>query len=179
MKQIAYLAVASALVLAGCVGTFASEAPASGDGSGDGSGGEPSPGNLTLEVVDLEAEWTPPASIEVTATVNGSLTEDGEPVGEETVRGVGTLFAHPWGESGATQPVEVRQGTFDVLTDSAGDFSTSGGSPFHFSPYPPPVAQPHCTTAWFEVWGVAGRNDTVPYVEDRTESHEICTQSYP
>lgn len=183
MKQIAWLAVASALVLTGCVGTFASEAPTSGSTSGNGSDGQQATENLTIEVGDLEARWTTPANIEVTATVNGTVTEDGEPVAEETVRGVGTLFVYPWGPclggGACPQSIEARQDNFDVLTWSDGNFSTLGGSPFYFSPFPPPVARPHCTYAQFQVWGVAGRNDTVPYAEDKTEWKEICTQSHP
>lgn len=180
MKHVAYLAVASALVLAGCVGTFTSEAPASESGAGDSSDGEPSPGNLTIEVVDLKAEWTPPASIEVTATVNGTLTRNGQPVDGGSVRGVGTLVAQRWcyGLCSQTDAFYGRRDVIDVRTRPDGTFSIQAG-PFDYSPYPPPVAQPYCTGAWFEVWAVAGRNDTVPYAEDRTEIQWICTQSYP
>lgn len=158
------------------MGSQIDDSAQSGAGSSDGDGVT---GNLTIQVVSIDARWRMSGEIQVFIKINGSLTRNGSPVQDERIRGAGTLQIHPWGPClGGCPPVHLFKDPFLSSTGSDGEF-LAGLGPYQFGPQPPPVGQPHCTQAWSRAWGIAGANDTVPYAEDKFPKTEVCTQSYP
>lgn len=179
------LSLAIALVTMGCVGVAVSDStiPQS-EGSGEAAAnGTTSHRNLTVAVVDANATWTP-GTIEVTVQINGSLSQDGEPVAYESVGGVVNVTArHCWTCSTAPPDAtkEVKR-VYQERTSEEGRFSTWLG-PFEYDasylPVAPPAVWPHCSKTEIWAWGIVGWTSSEAPRDTDHVWKDLCTQTYP
>lgn len=174
--------VVVSLALAGCVGWVANTRTAPSDADTNGSGTGPAE-NLTLEIVDWDARWSP-GEVTVTVHVNGTVTDGGDPVAHRRVVGtVNVTTFPPWfcrsGSACPETPVD-QWGVYDTETLGDGTFSAEADAQFNAT-YVPPIGDPYCRSIGIWAWGKAGswQNQSVPDDTDLVDRATACTQSYP
>lgn len=202
MKEVCSVIVVAALLLAGCTSIVASpsseEATGSGgnatdaEASGNGTATQTSM-NLTVEVVGANATWrVAPMDylpwnvtvVEVFVDINGTVTEDGDPVDGESVAGETAMRAGvPWGGclGGCTtgeRPHHTRRASYEATTGADGNFSASAGPVYFPAQIVPPLLYPDCEATEIEASGsLADGNETAPSDQDLVEMG-VCTQRY-
>lgn len=177
------LSVTALLVTTGCFGVLVPDTPPSvTNGEGDTLAGRSSSGrNLTVEIVEAEATWSP-GKVEVTARVNGTLLDDGEPLEGRIVGGVVNVTASECFGACQHGPLDKAKSVLVAYEDRTGDegeFSAWVGPVSFNASRAPPVLKPYCDDVNLWTWGIDGWTADANARDTDEVWWEICTQSYP
>lgn len=183
MDRLTTLIPTFAILLVGCLGLVSSDQPPGGGSPSAAS--EESHRNLTVEVLDWDAQWEQregaEGTVRVRVEIKASLSRAGDPVAGRLVEGFVNVTASTSWECGAecSRPAAVnRRAFYSLTTEEDGSVSFPVDVEFDGSEVPP-IGESYCREAHIWTWGIAGWTNASAPLDAHSVWTELCTQSYP